>query len=509
MPARRERRLGDAAEGGGGAAAIGLVPDDHDDLAVLVGHRAHVLGRRAGRQSLVDLRLAEHQRGRRLAGAQQRAADDRVRDEPDRLQLLAEPACTCTAFGGQRAQLIGLARCRLGVSNDHEAHPGQDNLARMDDLWERYLLLGLRLGRHIDGLVDAYFGPPEPAERVDAEQPVPPAELAAEAVALADAAGSRWLRAQLAGCETTARRLAGEEIAWADEVERCYGARPHRTDESLFEAAHERLDAALPGSGDLGARYRAWSEQQELPAGALLQASAQFAEALRSRTAERFGLPDSETAAIELVQNEPWAAFNYYLGSRRSRVVLNTDLPVHSFRLPGLVAHEIYPGHHTEHAWKEQLLVDGEGNYGEAIFLVGTPQSTISEGIASLAAEMVDAYDGAQAIYDELGVDYDAATADAVRIAREDLDAVVVNAALLLHEEHRSPDAAADYVERWTLAPRDSAAKRVEFITHPTWRAYISCYSSGYELCKRWVNGDVQRFRRLLTEQLTTADLAA
>jgi len=27
---------------------------------------------------------------------------------------------------------------------------------------ERYLLLGLRLGRHVDGLVDAYYGPPEP-----------------------------------------------------------------------------------------------------------------------------------------------------------------------------------------------------------------------------------------------------------------------------------------------------------------------------------------------------------
>jgi hypothetical protein len=26
---------------------------------------------------------------------------------------------------------------------------------------ERYVRLGLQLGRHVDGLVDAYFGPPE------------------------------------------------------------------------------------------------------------------------------------------------------------------------------------------------------------------------------------------------------------------------------------------------------------------------------------------------------------
>jgi hypothetical protein len=395
------------------------------------------------------------------------------------------------------------------VANDDEAHPNQDNLAPVDDLWERYLVLGLRLGRHVDGLVDAYFGPAELKERVDEEDPVPPAQLAAEAREIAGEAATAWLQAQLAGCETTALRLAGEEIVWVDEVERCYGVRPARTDESIFESAHRRLDSALPGSGDLAGRYRAWAAAQALPRDALLQASTRFADMLRARTAELFGLPEDENAQIELVQNEPWAAFNYYRGARRSRVVVNTDLPVYSFRLPELIAHEIYPGHHTEHAWKEQLLVDGEGNYGEAIFLVGTPQSTVSEGIASLAGEIVGAHDDAQAVYDDLGVDYDAATADAVRDARADLDAVSVNAALLLHADGGGPDEVIDYVERWTLVPRDQAEKSLEFIAHPTWRAYVSCYSSGYALCKRWVNGDAKRFRRLLTEQLTTADLAA
>ena len=37
---------------------------------------------------------------------------------------------------------------------------------------ERYLRLGLQLGRHVDGLVDAYFGPPELAAAVDAGPPV-------------------------------------------------------------------------------------------------------------------------------------------------------------------------------------------------------------------------------------------------------------------------------------------------------------------------------------------------
>ena len=36
----------------------------------------------------------------------------------------------------------------------------------MSDLVERYLALGLRLGRHVDGFVDAYYGPPELAARM-------------------------------------------------------------------------------------------------------------------------------------------------------------------------------------------------------------------------------------------------------------------------------------------------------------------------------------------------------
>jgi len=395
------------------------------------------------------------------------------------------------------------------VANDHEAHCGQDSLGPVRGLVESYLLLGLRLGRHIDGFVDAYYGPPELAARVEAEEAVDPARLAADAAALHEQAESDYLRAQLAGCETTARRLAGEPIGWVEEVERCYGVTPEHTDESRFGAAHERLDDVLPGHGDLGERYRAWLSAQAVPAEWLLAAARRFEELVRARTAELFGLPVGESTELEAVQNEPWSAFNYYLGKRRSRVVVNTDLPVYSFRLPELVAHELYPGHHVEHAWKEALLVDGAGRLEETIFLTGTPQAVVSEGIASLAPEIVDVHDTAAGVYAELGIDYDAETADAVRAARDDLNGLNVNAGRLLHVDGRERDEVVDYLQRWSLAPREHAEKSFEFISHPTWRAYMSCYTSGYELCKHWVAGDVTRFRRLLTEQLTTSDLAS
>ena len=64
-----------------------------------------------------------------------------------------------------------------------------------------------------------------------------------------------------------------------------------------------------------------------------------------------------------------------------------------------------------------------------------------------------------------------------------------------------------DYLQHWGLNTRQRAASSVEFLLHPTWRAYTSCYASGLELCRSYVGGDVQRFRRLLTEQFTPADL--
>ena len=47
-----------------------------------------------------------------------------------------------------------------------------------------YLELCLRLGRHIDGLVDSYYGPAEIANRVESEELRSPADLVADAGAL-------------------------------------------------------------------------------------------------------------------------------------------------------------------------------------------------------------------------------------------------------------------------------------------------------------------------------------
>lgn len=382
---------------------------------------------------------------------------------------------------------------------------------------ERYLELGLRLGRHVDGLVDAYYGPAELREQADEGEPRPPADLRAEATellgaldAIEDEQRRRWVRAQLVGLETLSRRLSGESIAYADEVERCYGVRPQLVPEEVFQEALDELDRALPGDGPLYDRYQAWLATQIVPREHLSEAIALLKEDLRERTRRIVDLPEGEDVETELVSDEPWAGFNYYLGARRSRSVLNTDLPTRAFVLPELVAHEMYPGHHTEHVCKEVLLVEGRGWLEETILLVTTPQSLVSEGIAMLALETAvpedpDAW--AAGILSPLGIPYDVEISRIVRCTSEVLRGVSANNALLLHEHGASLEESRAYVRRWALASEERVEKTIQFATDPTWRSYVGTYTAGVWLCRAFVAGDVSRFRRLLTEQLTPADL--
>jgi hypothetical protein len=406
---------------------------------------------------------------------------------------------------------------------------------------ERYLTLSLAMNRHVDGLVDAYYGPQAIADKVAAAPVLTPENLVLEARALVgaidageplgdpdaegepgpnrlevvpdagkDAARRHFLRSQAIGLLTSARKLAGEPIAYADEVEACYGVRPRRVFEDDFEAAHRRLEEVVPGGGPLAERYVAWREAQAVPPDRLEAAIASLAEDLRERTRTLFGLPENESVEFALVSNEPWSGFNYYLGGLRSRVVINTDLPVLSTSLGHLVAHEAYPGHHTERVRKEVGLVRRHRCWEESIVVIGTPHNLLAEGLADLGLEVVMG-SHPEAVEAEhlhpLGISYDQDVVAVVREAAEALGGVRANAAFRLWEDRADPDTVIDEVARWSLTTRARAAKQVEFLLHPTWRAYIFCYVEGLPLCRAFVAGDPARFARLVTEQLTPQDL--
>ncbi len=384
------------------------------------------------------------------------------------------------------------------------------------NLIQRYLLLGLRLGRHIDGLVDAYYGSPELASLVASEPKRAPGDLARDADDLRREIGNgsqraRWLAAQLEGLATAAERLDGQAISYADEIRRCYGITPRPADTEELAEAHRQLGAVFPGAGPLRERFQAWRRAHEVPADELLPALKAINVELRARTGSLYGLPDGEEVDVETVRNEPWAGFNYYLGGLRSRVVINTDVPVSAQFLVLAAAHECYPGHHTEHARKELHLVQEQRHEEESIFLIATPQSLISEGIATSALGALgdEAEAACESLLRDMGHGYDVAESRAFHQIGLTLEQAWTNVAFMIHAEGRDVGEASDFAGRWLLESDEQIAKRIEFIVHPVWRAYIVLYNAGQRLVEAWTSGSTSKFKRLLAEQLTTSDLLA
>lgn len=391
----------------------------------------------------------------------------------------------------------------------------------------RYLELGLALGRHVDGLVDAYTGPADLAVAAAQGSMIPATRLAEAARRLLadletgdepEPGRRRWMAAQVRGLRTTAARLAGEPVSYADEVEACYGVRPRMVSEDIMAEAQRRLETVLPGAGQLRSRYGTWREAQAVPPEHLEAAIASLLDDLRERTHRSFGLPEGEHVDIELVTDQPWSGFNYYLGGLRSRVAVNVDLPVLSPGLAHLVAHEAYPGHHTEHCRKERDLVERDRHLEHTIFLVNTPECLMAEGLADLGvpASVGDGWGRwAQEILADLGLRVDGELAERMADATAGLDRVRQDAALMLHDRGASADEVAVFLQHWLLVPEERARQMLRFLSHPLWRAYTSTYVEGYRLLSTWLaarpasQSVADRFVRLLDEPLIPAAIRA
>ncbi|WP_448614149.1 DUF885 domain-containing protein [Modestobacter sp. URMC 112] len=393
-----------------------------------------------------------------------------------------------------------------------------------------YVRLGLRFDRLEPGFVDAYTGDPRLRAEV-ADEPAPtPQRLRDQARALlaevdvadlpADRAGH--LRGQLAGLECTARRTAGEPVGFVEEVRAYFQVDVALGDPADYAAAHAELEGLLPGSGTLAERYAVHRRREECPPDRLEVAVHALSSALRDRVRGQYGLPEVETVRYEVVTDKPWSGFNYYEGDYRSRVAINADLPHRLGQLPHLVAHEAYPGHHTEHCRKERGLVERDHHLEHTVFLVNTPECLMAEGLADLGLEAAVGPGWgpwAAEVLGDLGLRFDGELAERVAAAAAPLNRVRQDAAILLHDRHADPDEVIAHLQRWGLVNHDRAVQQLRFLTDPLWRAYISTYVEGYDLLSRWLaarpDGQpvADRFVRLLDEPLTpaavTAELAA
>ncbi len=251
-------------------------------------------------------------------------------------------------------------------------------------------------------------------------------------------------------------------------------------------------------------------------------------ERLRARAAALFGLPDGEDLRVSLVRNQPWSAYNWYDGGRRSRVDVNVDLPMRVPELLNVMSHEAYPGHHLEHGWKEADLVDGRrtarglhpadqhpgmphqrgpGQPGPAlrrrrVRISWTSSSSCSSAPASQWRPTPS----------RCGTPPSGPSPIAAH--RHALAASAGNAAFLRHADGRPHAEVLGYLEEVGRFSPPTAAKRLEFIEHPLLALVRVRLRRRRGLLATWLEAvpeqdRVARFGRLLHEQLTPSLIRA
>ncbi len=398
----------------------------------------------------------------------------------------------------------------------------------LDPITHDYLALAHGIDRLMPGFIDAYVGPPRAADRLGDAEPATPIGLLEQARALVDqvmtaeypARRRTYLAAQAEAMVEVCRSLAGEAIDYGAEVRGRFDIAPNHTPEATFDAAIAEIEDILPGTGPIPARMAEWRERFTVSPETAMGMLDVIVPEIRRRTLDFIDLPDGEDVQFALVQDQPWGGYNWFLGGGRSRVELNTDLPIRANGLTGLVCHEAYPGHHTEHSAKEWHLYRERGWDEHAVQLISTPQAVISEGIATLAETVV--FPGgelhawqAETLYPRAGITGDPERESRLDAAGRALRAVNANAALLLHGDGATEDDAVAYIMRYGLRDEAEARQSLRFIADPTWRSYVFTYHAGRDLLGRWLDrGEpdhatrLARFRDLLTTQVTPSMVA-
>lgn len=400
----------------------------------------------------------------------------------------------------------------------------------MDEIGRRYLLLSLRLGKHVPDLISSYLGPTELAEAVAGEAPAPAEELHLEALALQAEVAERndgseaedrrraWLVDQLTALAASARLVAGEEIGFVDLVDELYGIAAEAEPEATFDSARHHLAEILPPGSSLAARLAEHQRTVSLPAEVALRAARRLSNALRQRTIRDVWLPEGESVEFVAGGERPGGFSATYLGGLGSRIELNPGRPLPLERLLHVAGHEAYPGHHTEHATKEALL-SRERGLGEAMVTCRfTPAEAISEGLAELGRGLVLDDQELSGVLRRLVRDLGATISDAaverevmVARARSQLARASANAALMAWHEGVPQAEVRSWLAKVALIGEQEL--EIEMRHLATLRGSTRAFRrlAGPRVVAEWleIQGQTRGLARLLSEQLTPGSLRA
>lgn len=382
------------------------------------------------------------------------------------------------------------------------------------DIAERYVRLAHGIHAHFDGFIDSYIGPPAWSEPGSLELNALEdqcSQLETELAALEDASRRAFLTAQVRAMRMILRLKLGENLSFTEETLGLYDIEPERTPEAVFEAGLEALEALLPGVGPIMDRWQTLRDRVLVPPEKLPMVLEVLNTDFRARTKRLFPLPDDESIELALVNNKPWGGYNWYLGEAKSLVEINTDLPSYLYTLPDLIAHEGYPGHHSERVFKDRLFRE-QGHAEYSLQLLNAPEAVLAEGIATNALEVIGTPEEMPELLHRLARDAglnvsleELEVIMQVHNAMAALDDVGCNATLKFYQDGTGENEILEYLGHYGLQTPERARKGLEFIRHA--RGYIFTYSVGYRLVNRARQKDAKMFYRLLSEPFTPGQL--
>jgi len=380
----------------------------------------------------------------------------------------------------------------------------QSKTVPMAQIAREYVRLVLALGHHDADYVDAYYGPADIKAEADS------AKLTVDDIGKTVDTVTEWIKGvpadgrdelsrlrhqyllkQLSALGARVRMLKGERLSFDEESKALYDAVAPTYPDSHFQEVLDRLDKRFPGTGPLVERYDAWRRAFVIPREKLDPVFTAAIAACRERTLEHVTLPPQESFTVEYVTNKSWSGYNWYKGNFTSLIQVNTDLPIYIDRAVDLACHEGYPGHHVYNALLEQHLVKERGWIEFTVYPLFSPQSLIAEGTANFGIEV--AFPGKDRIAFEQATLFPLAGLDPARAPEyydvqallDDLSYAGNEAARRYLDGRIDRDAAAAWLERYALMPRDRAAQRVRFFDQ--YRSYVINYNYGKDLVRRFI----------------------
>jgi len=402
----------------------------------------------------------------------------------------------------------------------------------LDAIARDYVLLSLTIGEKEAGYIDAYYGPPEIQAKAKADAAGQSLEVLAKRTAdlskrVVDAAGqaegidqrrARFLLAQLTAAETRLRMLRGEKLSFDEEAKGLFAVRPALKPLTSYDQVLQQVETLVPGSGPLDKRVEAFQARFTIPSAKLKPVFEAAIAECKARTVQHIALPKGENFELAFVTGKSWSGYNYYKGGYKSRIEVNTDLPIRVSRAVDLGCHEGYPGHHVLNALLEQRLTNGRKWIEFSVYPLYSPQSLLAEGSANYGIEL--AFPGRERLAFESAKIYPLAglpVADAERYftlqqAMQKLQGARLTIARDMIDGKIDEAEAVRLTQHYLLVSPERAKQLTEFAKQ--YRTYVINYGLGLDMVRadieaagatpeaRW-----KRMEQLLSEPTLPSDL--